>query len=320
MIDRNVTALCCVPTLLATIDQDIPELRFLLVSGEACPQDIVSRWASPGRLMLNAYGPTEATVTATITELKPDMPVTIGKPLPTYSTVVLDTGSDTVLPKGETGELAIAGIGLSAGYVNRPELTDEKFVSDPLLLPNNPSGRLYRTGDLARINDDDDIVYLGRIDEQVKIRGYRVELSEIESVLLEQPGIAQAAVMVREFGTDTGDTGPRKDLVAYIAGFENAESPDLAEIANNLKARLPNYMVPPFVEVLERLPMLPSDKVDRKSLPARAAGGWHPRTHQPSNREPRQSASSPRPWPRHSGWRRSLSRTTSSTIWEWTRC
>lgn len=268
LIERNVTALCCVPTLLATIDQEIPELRFLLVSGEACPQDIVSRWARPGRMMLNAYGPTEATVTATITELKPDKPVTIGKPLPTYSAVILDSGSETVVPKGETGELAIAGIGLAHGYVNRPDLTAEKFVSDPLLLPNNPSGRLYRTGDLARINGDDEIEYLGRIDEQVKIRGYRVELSEIESVLLEQPGIAQAAVVVRDFGRESGEAGARRDLVAYIAGFEGADAPDLSEIARGLKTRLPSYMVPRFVEVLDRLPMLPSDKVDRQSLPA----------------------------------------------------
>ena len=195
---RKVTGLCCVPTLLATIEKDLPDLRILLVSGEACPHNLMVRWHRPGRTILNAYGPTEATVTATLTELHPDKPVTIGGPLPTYSIVILDPHKDEALSPGEMGEIGIAGIGLAAGYLNRDDLTQKKFIPDFLQIPNNPSGRIYRTGDLGRINDQDEVEFHGRIDTQVKIRGYRIELTEIESVLLELPQIAQAAVITHE--------------------------------------------------------------------------------------------------------------------------
>ena len=104
--------MCCVPTLLATIDTDLPSLRFLLLSGEACPRDLVARWYRPGRTILNAYGPTEATVTATLTELRPEKRVTIGAPLPTYSIVILDESENKTAPEGALGEIGIAGIGL----------------------------------------------------------------------------------------------------------------------------------------------------------------------------------------------------------------
>ncbi len=169
--DRQVTALCCVPTLLATLDEDLPGLRFLLVSGEPCPQDLVARWHRPGRRFLNVYGPTEATVTATWTVVHPGRPVTIGVPLPTYSVVVLDPDSGTALPPGSLGEIGIAGIGLASGYLGRPDLTERAFVHDFLGIPNNPPGRIYRTGDLGRVTADGEIEHHGRIDTQVKIRG-----------------------------------------------------------------------------------------------------------------------------------------------------
>ena len=118
------------PTLLATIEKDLPDLRILLVSGEACPHHLMVRWHRPGRTILNAYGPTEATVTATLTELHPDKPVTIGGPLPTYSIVILDPHKDEALAAGEMGEIGIAGIGLAAGYLNRDDLTRKKFIPD----------------------------------------------------------------------------------------------------------------------------------------------------------------------------------------------
>src|SRR4051812_4793158 len=195
---RKVTGLCCVPTLLATIEQDLPDLRILLVSGEACPHNLMVRWHRPGRTILNAYGPTEATVTATLTELHPEKPVTIGGPLPTYSIVILDPHKDEALSPGEMGEIGIAGIGLAAGYLNRDDLTQKKFIPDFLQIPNNPSGRIYRTGDLGRINEHDEVEFHGRIDTQVKIRGYRIELGEIEAVLLEVPQIGQAVVHTYE--------------------------------------------------------------------------------------------------------------------------
>jgi len=161
LIERRVTAMCVVPTLLATVEADLDDLRFLLVSGEACPQDLIRRWWTPQRRFLNVYGPTEATVTATMAQVHPDRPVTIGRPLPTYAALVLDTTDPTrVLPFGETGELAVAGVGLADGYLNRDEKTAEVFVPAPVDLPNNPSGLIYRTGDLTRINADGDVVMM----------------------------------------------------------------------------------------------------------------------------------------------------------------
>ncbi len=259
---QRVTALCCVPTLLATMDDVLPELRFLLVSGEACPQDLVARWHRPGRRFLNVYGPTEATVTATWTNLHPDLPVTIGVPLPTYSVVILAEGEQRALPPGELGEIAIAGVCLSPGYVNRDDLTAKAFIPDFLGIPNNTSGRLYRTGDLGRITVDGLVECLGRIDTQVKIRGYRIELTEIESVLLGLPGIAQAVV-------DSYEPTPGVvELVAYYTEKPAGPAVDVDAVDRALRDRLPAYMVPAYYERLTVIPMLPSDKADRKNLPA----------------------------------------------------
>jgi amino acid adenylation domain-containing protein len=194
LVDRRITALCCVPTQLATLEDDLDGLRFLLVSGEPCPQELITRWHRPGRRFLNVYGPTEATVTATWTPLAPGRRVTIGVPLPTYSVVILDPGSRRAVSRGEVGEICIGGIGLSTGYVNRPEATARAFIDDSIGLPNNPSGRLYRTGDLGRVDADGNIEYLGRIDPRVTARGYRIELTEIETLVMRHPGVTMAAV------------------------------------------------------------------------------------------------------------------------------
>ena len=231
--DRQISALCCVPTLLATLEDDHPGLRFLLVSGESCPQDLISRWHRPGRRFLNVYGPTEATVTATWTLLDPDRPVTIGVPLPTYSVVILDPDTSRALPPGQMGEIGIAGIGLARGYLNRPELTERAFIGDFLGIPGNPDGRIYRTGDLGQINAGGEIEHHGRIDTQVKIRGYRVELAEIESVLLAVPGIAQAAV--EAYRPDPGAV----ELAAYYSPARDTPPPDADEIYAHLRGRLP---------------------------------------------------------------------------------
>ncbi|MGH3979954.1 MAG: Pls/PosA family non-ribosomal peptide synthetase [Pseudonocardiaceae bacterium] len=259
---NGITAMCCVPTLLATLDEDLPDLRFLLVSGEACPQDLITRWHRPGRRFLNVYGPTEATVTATWTTVHPDRPVTIGVPLPTYSAVILDPAGERALHPGEVGEIGIAGIGLAAGYLNRDDLTDRAFIRDFLGIADNPSGRIYRTGDLGRVNDDGEIEYHGRIDTQVKIRGYRIELTEIESVLLRVPGIAQAVV-------DTYEPQPGTvELVAYYSRRHDTAGVDPEQVYEQLRDRLPRYMVPAYLEELAVIPMTTSDKADRKNLPA----------------------------------------------------
>ena len=262
LLRRRVTAMACVPTLLSTIEEELPDLRFLLVSGEACPHDLIVRWHKKGRRFLNVYGPTEATVTATWTPVDPDRAVTIGVPLPTYSVVVLDPDDPfRALPLGGIGELGIGGIGLARGYVNRDDLTDKAFIPDFLGLPANPSGRIYRTGDLCRINEQGEIEYHGRIDLQVKIRGYRIELTEIESVLLQVPGIAGAVV-------DTYESVPGTiELVGYYSVRTDTVSVDSETIYAFLRDRLPSYMVPAYLEPLDVIPLTTSDKADRKNLP-----------------------------------------------------
>ncbi|SON56778.1 Linear gramicidin synthase subunit D [Hartmannibacter diazotrophicus] len=259
--DQRISVLCCVPTLLATIEQDLPDLRILLVSGEACPQELVRRWHSPSRTILNAYGPTEATVTATLTELHPGRPVTIGRPLPSYTIVILAEDRPELVPAGDVGEIGIAGIGLARGYLNRDDLTAAKFVPDFASLPSNPSHRIYRTGDLGRYNDAGEIEYLGRKDTQVKIRGYRIELGEIEAVLLAVPQVSQATVGT--FATEAGEV----ELVAYYVIRSGLEEVSAAEIRAQLRERLPAYMVPAYYERLPTIPMTSASKVDRRSLP-----------------------------------------------------
>ena len=259
---ERVTALCCVPTLLATLDRALPGLRFLLVSGESCPQDLVDRWSAPGRRFLNVYGPTETTVSATWTVLDPSRAVTIGVPLPTYSAVVLEPGGHRVLPAGELGELAIAGIGVAGGYVNRPEATERAFIHDFVGMPGNPSGRLYRTGDLVRINHAGELEHHGRIDTQIKLRGYRIEVAEIEIELRRLTAISQVVVEAYE---------PRPGLKELVAYYTGASELDPAELAGSLRETLPGYMVPAYFERLHTIPMLPSGKVDRASLPAPGA-------------------------------------------------
>ncbi len=262
LIERRVTYLACVPTLLATIEKDLPELRILLVSGEACPHNLVVRWHRPGRTILNAYGPTEATVTATLTELNPDKPVTIGGPLPTYTIVILDENEDRALGEGALGEIGIAGVGLAGGYLNLPDLTARKFIPDFIGLPNNPSKRIYRTGDVGRINAAGEVEFHGRIDTQIKVRGYRIELGEIEAALSELPQVAQAVAHTIEPEPGT------LDIAAYYTLKQGESGLPLQEAAHALKARLPSYMMPAYLEQLSAIPMTASNKADRKRLPA----------------------------------------------------
>ncbi|HKS50303.1 MAG TPA: Pls/PosA family non-ribosomal peptide synthetase [Pseudonocardiaceae bacterium] len=258
--ETGVTVFYCVPTLLATLSGDLPTIRSLLVGGEACPAELVQRWSSPGRRILNTYGPTEATVTATCGELRADRPVTIGRALPTYQVVLLDSDLQPV-SAGDVGEICIGGPGVARGYVGRPELTADRFIRHRLA---RYEGRLYRTGDLGRLLDTGDIEYCGRVDTQVKIRGYRVELAEIESVLAHIPGIAQAVVHTYqpEPGLD--------ELVGYYRLDRGTSGVDQQRVYQHLRARLPAYMVPAYLEQLDVIPMLPSDKVDRRKLPAPA--------------------------------------------------
>lgn len=261
LAEKQITALCCVPTLLATLEAELPLLRYIMVSGEACPQDLVARWQKPGRIFLNAYGPTEATVTATLTALEAGKPVTIGVPLPSYAVMMLDADAPRLLARGETGEIAIAGIAIARGYLNREDQTAKAFIPDFIGVPGNESGRIYRTGDLGRINADGEIEYMGRIDTQVKIRGYRIELTEIESVLMKFPGIAQA--VVNKVETSPGAV----ELAAYYTLKPGADGFELDAMVDELRQHVPAYMVPSYFERLDVMPLLPSHKADRKKLP-----------------------------------------------------
>jgi len=255
---QRVTVMYAVPTLLATIRDDLLDLHTINVGGEACPHELMVRWSRVGRRILNTYGPTEATITASMAVLAPERPVTIGKALPTYRIHVLDESLKPV-PPGTSGEICIGGPGVAWGYVNRPELTAEKFVADPFSL----GGRLYRTGDLGRESPDGEIEFLGRIDTQVKIRGYRIELGEIESILAVQPHVTGA--LVHPF---TGADGVTM-LVAYLrlqSGFTPGEDWRSA-MHTELVTHLPSYMVPAHLEILSAFPTLVSGKADRSKLP-----------------------------------------------------
>ncbi len=258
---NSITALCCVPTLLATIRNDLPDLRFLMVSGEACPQDLIDRWQRADRRILNAYGPTETTVTATWSVVEPDSAITIGGPLPTYSILIIDPDTGNPVGQGEVGEICVAGIGVFEGYLNRPEQSANVLLEDRFDLPDNPGGRIYRTGDLGRINSHNQIDYLGRIDTQVKIRGFRIELGEIEAIARGVGGVGNA--VVQPYDPD----GTGIVLSIWLTPTVADARVDFARVHAALKAALPDYMVPTYCDQLDTLPMLTSDKVDRSLLP-----------------------------------------------------
>lgn len=257
---QRITVLHSVPTLLATIDHDIPLLRAIFLGGEICSRDLAQRWFKPARRILNTYGPTETTITASWTELNPDKPVTIGKPLPTYR---IDVRNEQLqlLEQGEPGEICIAGPCVAQGYINRPDQTELRFVKDPA----NSDIRMYRTGDLGRIGPNGEIEFMGRIDTQVKIRGYRIELSEIESILLEDTDVANALVNPWQGGRSEDVV----ELVAYLITREGTaiDHNKGESLYRLLCQKLPSYMVPAYIEWLPKFPTLPSGKADRAQLP-----------------------------------------------------
>ena len=253
---NGITYFSTIPTFLSMIEQELPTVRTLVLGGEVCSPQLVSRWAQPWRRMLNTYGPTEATVVATLAECSAGELVTIGRPLPGYRVYVLDETLNPVAP-GEVGELYIAGPGVARGYMNAPEQTEERFVQNPL---RTEPDRLYRTSDMVRMLDNGDLQFVGRMDSQIKIRGFRVELSEIEAVLQQQPGIQAAAVNV-------GHTPQGMELAAYVV-CDHATHIDRQTIAAALRRRLPEYMVPKYLEIVADLPLTTSGKIDRKALPA----------------------------------------------------
>jgi amino acid adenylation domain-containing protein len=181
LIAHKITVFCCIPAQLAAIERDVPSLRSLFVGGEVCPEYLVSRWARPGRRILNTYGCTETTVTATWSEMFPGRPVTIGTPLSTYHVYLLDNQLRPV-KDGETGEIFIGGLGVALGYLNRPELTQKRFIPNPILNDREMMPCVYRTGDLGRITPAGEIEYLGQINAPMQDR--QIQLSQNEQMAL----------------------------------------------------------------------------------------------------------------------------------------
>ncbi|MDF5731830.1 MAG: amino acid adenylation domain-containing protein, partial [Rhizonema sp. PD38] len=250
--------------LASVVPDAFKNIRHLLFGGEAAEVHTVKailKNGSPQRL-LHVYGPTECTTFSTWYLIQ-DLPegattLPIGRPIANTQTYILDPYLQPV-PIGVLGELYIGGPGLAKGYLNLPQLTAERFISNPF--SRKDQARLYKTGDLVRYLPNGNIEFVGRIDNQVKIRGFRIELGEIEAVLSQHPAIQNAAVIVRQ------DTPGNKRLVAYVVLNQN-QATMVSDLLNFLKQKLPNYMIPAAFVILEMLPLTPNGKVDRRALPA----------------------------------------------------
>jgi amino acid adenylation domain-containing protein len=264
---QKITTLHFVPSMLQVFleDQGLETcscLRRVICSGEALPQDLQERlFACLAAELHNLYGPTEAAVDVTYWACEREsnrQTVPIGRPIANTQMYILDRHLQPV-PVGVPGELHIGGVGLARGYLNRAELTAEKFIANPF--SSEVGARLYKTGDLARYLPDGNIEFLGRLDHQVKIRGFRIEPGEIEAALADHPGVRQRVVIVRE------DEPGEKRLVAYVV-LKQEPLPTTSELRSFLKERLPDYMVPSAFVLLDKMPLSPNGKVDRRALPA----------------------------------------------------
>ncbi|MEL0435760.1 MupA/Atu3671 family FMN-dependent luciferase-like monooxygenase [Phycobacter sp. K97] len=260
ILRHDVSHMQCTPSMARMIVQHdearmvLPHLRHLLVGGEALPGDLVGdlREAGPGEIH-NMYGPTETTIWSTMQTLDgtPSGVADIGAPIANTQVYVLDA-KGAPQPIGAPGELLIAGDGVTAGYWQRPELTEDRFVANPF-----KGGRMYRTGDLVRWREDGRLDFLGRTDHQVKIRGQRIELGEIEAALAAQPGVTGAVVMPRKLGAG-------EQLVGYVTA---SAAIDETALKQALAARLAEVMVPAHIVTLDAFPLTPNKKIDRKALP-----------------------------------------------------
>jgi acyl carrier protein len=258
MQKNNIEVMQITPSRLSVLlennnfKESIKNLKLLLIGGEEIKQNVLDELYRNSNLKIfNVYGPTETTVWSTIGVLGKGEKITIGKPIDNTQIYILK--DNQVVPIGITGELCIAGDGLARGYLNREELTKEKFVDNPF----EPNTKMYKTGDLAKWLPDGNIEYLGRTDNQVKIRGFRIEPGEIENRLLQHEDIKEAAVTARE---DEGE----KYICAYVVSDKDIATLDLR---GYLKKSLPEYMVPSYFMKLEKMPLTANGKLNRKSLP-----------------------------------------------------
>src|SRR5947209_10054106 len=255
-----------VPTLLEAVLEagairGTDQLRLVMCGGEALKTELALRvWMECNAEVVNLYGPTEATIDASYWRgfQRDSQNIPIGKPIANTQVYVVDEEMEPV-PVGVAGELYIGGDGLARGYLNRPDLTAERFVPHPF--STTAGQRLYRTEDQVRWLADGNLEFLGRLDQQVKIRGFRIELGEIEAALQQCAGVRQAVVIARE--DEPGD----KRLVAYVVAAGAGEELESRELREQLKSKLPEYMVPSAYVQMEELPLTPNGKLDRKRLP-----------------------------------------------------
>ncbi|MEV0246968.1 amino acid adenylation domain-containing protein [Nocardia sp. NPDC050712] len=269
-IEERITHAFITTSALGTVDPaGVIDLAHVLVGGEALPPDLVTRWA-PGRNLYNVYGPTETTIVTVISApMVPSGPITIGGPIRGVGATILDARLHPA-PVGVTGELQLAGNALARGYLNRPGLTAQRFIANPY---GKPGERMYRTGDLVRWFGGDAergtgqrtvapraIEYVGRSDHQVKIRGFRIELGEIDAALTRHPAV--------EFATTIGHRTPAgvTALVSYVKPRAGAV-PTVADLLRHVSGQVPNYMVPQSIMLIDRVPLSPVGKLDRKALP-----------------------------------------------------
>lgn len=256
---QGITTVTMAPTYLSQLDPlRFPKLKRLITAGSESSPKLVRSWGD--RIFyLNAYGSTETTNSALVWHYIPGEPipepVPIGKPFPNKRVYLLDNYL-RLQPIGAVGEICVGGAGTARGYVNKPELTAERFVPNPYV----PGERLYRTGDIGRWREDGTVEFIGRLDRQVKVRGFRIEIGEVEATIRQHPNIAQTVVAPVEDGR--GD----RALCAYVVWGESEEK-GIAELKEFLISRMPAYMIPAYWVELQELPLTPSRKIDMKQLP-----------------------------------------------------
>ncbi|WP_281558224.1 non-ribosomal peptide synthetase [Thalassomonas sp. RHCl1] len=264
LLKESISHVTLPPALLALLDHHRDyALESLIVAGEACDPALVKIWASKCR-MFNAYGPSEGTVCASIAELEPQGPVSIGRAMANVSLYVFDQAF-RLTPKGCIGELYIGGDGVSRGYLNKAQLTQKSFIQNPF--SDKAEDRLYKTGDLVRYLANGDLDFIGRVDDQVKINGFRIELGEIENQLSSCQGLSSCLVTTREVQAG------QKQLLAYITPeikdiTEEQQTSLIESLKQTLTASLPHYMVPAMFVVIYDWPVTANGKVDKKALPS----------------------------------------------------
>lgn len=265
--DTGVSFACLTPTVASLlIAEQLPQLRTLLFGGEPLSSELAQAWSRPGLRIINGYGPTEATVCATYAELTGrEDTIPIGRPMPNCQAYVLDSALNPV-PLGVVGELHLAGAGVARGYLDRPELTEQRFLPDPF--SDRAGARLYKTGDLVRRRPDGQLVFVGRVDDQVKLRGLRIELGEIETALTSHPEVAQAVAAVLE------DPAGQSRLIGWVRTVGVPPAKLAEELNGLLRGWLPGYMVPDRIQVLAEFPLSSNGKLDRSALLAATGSSY----------------------------------------------